>query len=59
MPNPVLGGFPLALPTNASGAVSFGVAGGPLTPVTVYLQAVAQNGTVVEFSNAVPLTLGF
>lgn len=41
-----------------TGNRSLPVPGGSNPPLTVFLQVLAQNGAIVEFSNAIEMTLG-
>ena len=58
VPIPVLPPTPLLLPVDALGNLSLPITGGDQATITIALQGIAQNGTTVEFSNAIEATLG-
>jgi FG-GAP-like repeat len=66
-PTPLKGGTLVPMPllallvgfnTSALGTFTASVPGGSIDPVTIYMQVIVKNGSTLEFSNALELTLG-
>jgi len=67
LPTPAKGGILVPVPpaillgglvAGPDGSLAFGTGGGGRLPVPIFLQYVALNGPVYEFSNAVELIIG-